>query len=166
MKTIKVHFHRKFYSWWNPIKYTTSIIKLFSNDIFYHVSFEIEGTIYSQKKIYESDCKNGVGKYANPRADVAYTVPLKINEQAYNKIVNDYNLMVGSKYDFFGVLFGFFGYKIHNARKYFCSELFLPILKHAYGITKKDLRTNLSPKDVRMICLGLIVKNTYSKTAF
>ena len=121
--------------------------------------FKLKERFIHKKNIYESDFKNGVGKYANPRADISYTVPLKINEQAYNKIVNDYDLMVGKKYDFFGVLFGFFGYKIHDTNKYFCSELFLPILKHAYGITKKDLRTNLSPKDVRMICLGLIVKN-------
>ena len=114
-----------------------------------------------KKNIYESDFKNGVGRYANRRSDIAYTVILKINEQAYNKIVNQYSLMVGSQYDFFGVLLGFFGYKIHNTKKYFCSELFLPILKHAYNITKKDLKTNLSPKDVRMVCLGLIAKNTY-----
>ena len=149
---IKVHFHRKFYKWWNPIKYTTSIIKLFSNDIYYHVSFEIDG-IY-----YESEFFDGVSRFIHPRNDIAETVELHLGKETTKKVAKEFISMLGKKYDFFGVLFGFFGYKVHKSDKYFCSELFLPILKHAYGITKNDLKTNLSPKDVRMICLGLTAK--------
>ena len=150
---IKVHFHRKFYKWWNPIKYTTSIIKIFSNDIFYHVSFEID------RVYYESEFFTGVIASIYPRDDIAYTLDLKFNKETTKKIIKEFESMLGKKYDFFGVIFGFFGYKVHKTDKYFCSELFLPILKHAYGITKNDLKTNLSPKDVRMICLGLLAKN-------
>jgi len=146
---IKVHFHKKFYKWWNPLKYTTSIIKIFSNDIYYHVSFEID------KKYYESEFFSGVARYANPRNDIAYTLKLHLDEKIVKKIVKEFKSMLGKKYDFFGVIFGFFGRKVHESNKYFCSELFLPILKHAYGITKDDLKTNLSPKDVRMFCLAL-----------
>lgn len=149
---IKVHFHKKEYKWWNPIKYTTSIIKIFSNDIYYHVSFEID------KKYYESEFFTGVARFNNPRNDIAHTIELNINKTTTKKIVKEYESMLGKKYDFFGVIFGFFGQKVHESDKYFCSELFLPILKHAYGITKNDLKTNLSPKDVRMICLGLTAK--------
>lgn len=152
-KILKVHFHRKYYKWWNPIKYTTSIIKLFSNDTFYHVSFE------ANKKYYEAEFFKGCNYSNYSRDDIAYTIKLIINETSFKKIIAEYNKMLGSKYDFFGVLFGFFGYKIQSKRKYFCSELFLPILKHAYQITKNDLKTNLSPKDVRMICLGINAKN-------
>jgi hypothetical protein len=146
---IKVHFHKKEYKWWNPIKYTTSIIKIFSNDIYYHVSFEID------KKYYESEFFSGVARYANPRNDIAYTLKLYLDKKIIKKIVDEYESMLGKKYDLFGVIFGFFGHKVHESDKYFCSELFLPILKHAYGITKNDLKTNLSPKDVRMFCLAL-----------
>jgi hypothetical protein len=149
---IKVHFHKKFYKWWNPIKYTTSIIKIFSNDIYYHVSFEID------KKYYESEFFTGVARFNNPRNDIAHTIELNINKTTTKKIVKEYESMLGKKYDFFGVIFGFFGQKVHESDKYFCSELFLPILKHAYGVIKNDLKTNLSPKDVRMICLGLTAK--------
>jgi uncharacterized protein YycO len=146
---IKVHFHKKEYKWWNPIKYTTSTIKIFSNDIYYHVSFEID------KKYYESEFFSGVARYSNPRNDIAHTIELNVNKTTTKKIVKELNSMLGKKYDFFGVIFGFFGHKVHESDKYFCSELFLPILKHAYGITKDDLKTNLSPKDVRMFCLAL-----------
>ena len=150
---IKAHFHKKEYKWWNPIKYTTSIIKIFSNDIYYHVSFE------KDKKYYESEFFKGVSRFMHPRNDIAHTIELNIDKKTTKKIVDEFESMIGKKYDFFGVLFGFFGVKIHDTNKYFCSELFLPILKHAYGITKNDLKTNLSPKDVRMICLGLTAKN-------
>lgn len=151
---ISVHFHKKEYKWWNPIKYTTSIIKIFSNDIYYHVSFEID------RVYYESEFFSGVSRFVEPRDDISHTVQLELDKKIYkNLIVNDYQNMIGKKYDFFGVIFGFFGYKVHKTDKYFCSELFLPILKHAYGITKNDLKTNLSPKDVRMICIGLIAKS-------
>jgi hypothetical protein len=150
---IKVHFHKKEYKWWNPIKYTTSIIKIRSNDIYYHVSFEIF------KKYYESEFFSGFTKYNNPRNDIAYTIELDIDITTKKKIVAEFESMLGKKYDLFGVIFGFFGRKIHKSDKYFCSELFLPILKHAYNITKNDLKTNLSPKDVRMICIGLIAKS-------
>ena len=150
---IKVHFHKKQYKWWNPLKYTTSIIKIFSNDIYYHVSFEID------RVYYESEFFSGVTQFINPRNDIAYTVELDLDYHIITKVVDEFESMIGKKYDFFGVIFGFFGYKVHKTDKYFCSELFLPILKHAYGITKNDLKTNLSPKDVRMICLGLIAKS-------
>lgn len=146
---IKVHFHKKEYKWWNILKYTTSIIKIFSNDIYYHVSFEID------KKYYESEFFSGVARYANPRNDIAYTLQLHLDKKIIKKIIDEFESMLGKKYDFFGVIFGFFGQKVHESDKYFCSELFLPILKHAYGITKNDLKTNLSPKDVRMFCLAL-----------
>jgi|TARA_R100000084_G_C4624181_1_gene134822 hypothetical protein len=149
---IKVHFHKKKYKWWNPLKYTTSIIKIFSNDIYYHVSFE------ENKKYYESEFFSGVVRYANPRNDIAHTIELNINKPTTKKIIKEFESMLGKKYDFFGVVFGFFGHKVHESDKYFCSELFLPILKHAYNITKDDLKTNLSPKDVRMICFGLTAK--------
>lgn len=150
---IKVHFHEKNYKWWNLFRYTTSIIKIFSNDIYYHVSFEID------RLYYESEFSSGVARYHYPRNDIAYTVNLNINKKTIEKIIDDYEAILGKKYDFFGVVFGFFGHKIHDTNKYFCSELFLPILKHAYGITKNDLKTNISPKDVRMICLGINAKN-------
>jgi hypothetical protein len=150
---IKVHFHKKNYKWWNPIKYTTSIIKIFSNDIYYHVSFQIDN-IY-----YESEFFSGVSRFIEPRDDIAHTVELNIDKPTTKKIIKEFQSMLGKKYDFFGVVFGFFGYKVHKTDKYFCSELFLPILKHAYGITKNDLKTNISPKDVRMICIGLIAKS-------
>ena len=146
---IKVHFHKKEYKWWNPLRYTTSIIKIFSNDIYYHVSFMID------KKYYESQFFSGVAQFMHPRNDVAHTIELNINKTTTKKIVKELDSLLGKKYDFFGVIFGFFGLKVHESDKYFCSELFLPILKHAYGITKNDLKTNLSPKDVRMICLGI-----------
>lgn len=149
---IKVHFHKKEYKWWNPLRYTTSIIKIFSNDIYYHVSFEID------KKYYESQFFSGVAQFMHPRNDVAHTIELNINKTTTKKIVKEFDSMIGKKYDFFGVIFGFFGRKVHKTDKYFCSELFLPILKHTYGITKNDLKTNFSPKDVRMICLGLTAK--------
>jgi hypothetical protein len=149
---IKVHFHKKEYKWWNPLKYTTSIIKIFSNDIYYHVSFEID------KKYYESQFFSGVARFMHPRNDVAHTIELNINKTTTKKIVKEFDSMIGKKYDFFGVIFGFFGHKVHESDKYFCSELFLPIIKHAYNITKDDLKTNYSPKDVRMICLGLTAK--------
>ena len=150
---IKVHFHKKNYKWWNPLKYTTSIIKIFSNDIYYHVSFEIF------KNYYESEFFSGVSRFMYPRDDIAYTIELDLDNHIIEKIRNEFKSMLGKKYDFFGVIFGFFGWKVHDTNKYFCSELFLPILKHAYGIRKNDLKTNISPKDVRMICLGLIAKN-------
>lgn len=146
---IKVHFHKKEYKWWNLLKYTTDIIKIFSNDIYYHVSFEID------KNYYESEFFSGVARYSNPRNDIAYTLKLYLDKKIIKKIVDEYESMLGKKYDFLGVIFGFFGRKVHDSNKYFCSELFLPILKHAYGITKNDLKTNLSPKDVRMFCLAL-----------
>lgn len=150
---IKVHFHQKDYKWWNPLKYTTKIIKVRSNDIYYHVSFEIN------RKYYEAKFLTGVSKHNIQRNDIADTIKLNIDDATTKKIVNEYESMLGNKYDFFGVIFGFFGYKVHDSNKYFCSELFLPILKHAYGITQYDFKTNLSPKDVRMICLGLIADN-------
>jgi hypothetical protein len=150
---IKVHFHKKEYKWWNPIKYTTSIIKIFSNDIYYHVSFEID------RLYYESEFFSGVSRFMHPRNDIACTIELDLDYHIITKVVDEFESMLGKKYDFFGVIFGFFGYKVHKTDKYFCSELFLPILKHAYGITKNDLKTNLSPKDVRMICIGLIAKS-------
>ena len=96
-----------------------------------------------------------VARYANPRNDIAYTLQLHLDKKIIKKIVDEFESMLGKKYDFFGVIFGFFGQKVHESDKYFCSELFLPILKHAYAITKNDLKTNLSPKDVRMFCLAL-----------
>lgn len=152
-KIIKVHFHRKYYKWWNPLKYTTSIIKTRSNDAYYHVSFE------ENKIFYESEFFSGVSSLIEPRDDIAHTIELNIDKKTTQKIVKEFESMLGKKYDLFGVIFGFFGHKVHESDKYFCSELFLPILKHAYGITKNDLQTNLSPKDVRMICLGLTAKN-------
>lgn len=146
---IKVHFHKKKYPWWNPIKYTTSIIKMFSNDSYYHVSFQIS------EKYYESEFFNGVSRFNHPRNDIAYTIELDLDYHIIARIRNEFETMLGKKYDLFGVIFGFFGRKIHDKNKYFCSELFLPILHHAYEIKKNDLKTNLSPKDVRMICLGL-----------
>lgn len=146
---IKVHFHKKEYKWWNPLKYTTSIIKIFSNDIYYHVSFEID------KKYYESEFFSGVSRFMHPRNDIAYSIELYLDKKIIKKIVDEFESMLGKKYDLFGVIFGFFGHKVHESDKYFCSELFLPILKHAYGITKDNLKTNLSPKDVRMFCLAL-----------
>jgi len=146
---IKVHFHKKEYKWWNPLKYTTSIIEIRSNDIYYHVSFE------ESKIFYEAEFFSGVSSFIQPRDDIAYTIELHIDKKTTKKIVDEFESMLGKKYDLFGVIFGFFGYKVHDRNKYFCSELFLPILKHAYGITKDDLKTNLSPKDVRMFCLAL-----------
>lgn len=146
---IKVHFHKKEYKWWNPLKYTTSIIKIFSNDIYYHVSFEID------KKYYESEFFSGVSRFMHPRNDIAYSIELYLDKKIIKKIVDEFESMLGKKYDLFGVIFGFFGHKVHESDKYFCSELFLPIIKHAYGITKDNLKTNLSPKDVRMFCLAL-----------
>lgn len=150
---IKVHFHKKEYKWWNPIKYTTNIIRIGSNDDYYHVSFE------ESKIFYESEFFNGVSRFMNPRNDIAYTIELDLDYNITKKVVDEFESMLGKKYDLFGVIFGFFGRKVHDTNKYFCSELFLPILKHAYGIRENDLKTNLSPKDVRMICLGLIAKN-------
>lgn len=151
---IRVHFHKKEYKWWNPLKYTTSIIKFFSNDIYYHVSFEID------KVFYQSGFYNGVSRFIEPRDDIAHTIELNIDKTTTKKIIKEFDLMIGKKYDFFGVIFGFFGRKVHDKNKFFCSELFIPIIKNAYIIDLNTIQTNLSPKDVRMICIGINAKPT------
>ena len=98
---IKVHFHRKFYKWCNPLKYTTSIIKIRSNDAYYHVSFE------ESKIFYESEFFSGVSRFMHPRNDIAYTIELDLDHHITTKVVDEFESMLGKKYDFFGVLFGF-----------------------------------------------------------
>lgn len=143
-----INFHAKKYSWYNPLRYTSLAIKSKSNDIFYHVSYTVKNDIY------ESTFFTGVTKNRR-RDDIAKRIYLKIPEENELLIKSDFEALIGKKYDFKGVLLGFFGFKIEDSNAYFCSELFNVVLKHGYGIGMDTIKTNLSPKDVRMICIGI-----------
>ena len=152
MNSIFVYFHDKEYPWHHPYRYTTKTIKACTNDAYYHVSFRID------QDYYESTYFGGFKKTLTRRTDIANTYIIWLQDEMAEKIKQEWDALVGSKYDLLGVLFGFFGTKIHNPKAYFCSELFGSVLKHAFQIDQNSLKTNLSQKDIRMLCIGIKTK--------
>ncbi|HBY69527.1 MAG TPA: hypothetical protein DEG69_18345, partial [Flavobacteriaceae bacterium] len=68
------------------------------------------------------------------------------------------------KYDFLGVLLGFFSFKIENIKKPFCSEYVDHIYFNLYlGFKESSLKTNLSPKVIISKCESFLLGLNYAK---
>lgn len=159
MNTIKIHFHSDTkYSWFNIFKYTTKLIKIVTNSNYYHVSYEI------CNYFYESTFFNGVTVSTKKRDDITETYIIKTNQTKFLKTKKKLNKLVGKKYDYKAALIGFFGNKFQNPKALYCSEIFLSILKINYKNNIK-FKTNLSPKDVKMILTGIKITSSNIKHA-
>lgn len=148
MNKIYVNFHNEKFKWYELYFWTTKLIKLITNDKYYHVSCTID------KKFYEATFFSGVAKKNEPstKMGLVYEIPVDNKTKAYLK--KHLNSLIGSRYDYYAILFGFFGFKKQTRKAYFCSELMQAVLKYALDIKINNMNTNLSPKDIRMILAG------------
>ncbi len=123
-----------------------SIIKLKTNSKVNHVSIEIP-----KVGIYQALSRNGVTKTKTHYAKPIVSVKLPFNTQSFagKEFIQYLDELVNKKtsYDFIGVLLGFFGIKIQNKKKFFCSEL-ADLYFSRYLSKKSFVYTNLSPKEV------------------
>lgn len=152
MTKIYIHFHNEKFSILNPLFYSTAIIKFFTNDIFYHVSIEINN-IY-----YEANFFSGVIKSNQISSNIGLTYVLDVDTKTKSKIVSELNALIGAKYDYLALLSGFFGKKIQSKKAYFCSEICDIVTQNVLDVSIKNMNTNPSPKDVRMILTGAKIK--------
>ena len=155
---ITIYFHDQKFRWYDPKRYTTAIIKWLSNDIFYHVSFRLKSEFYNESKYYEASFFGGVvsPKKLSSHSSLNYTI--EITNEQFIKLSDFYDYLLGKPYDYKALITGFFGRKNENSKAYFCSELLLKIL-HDLGVNTNQFKTNISPKDARMILIGLAINN-------
>ena len=123
-----------------------SIIKLKTNSKVNHVSIEIPNV-----GIYQALSRNGVTKTKTHPAKpiVSIKLPFSTKSFAGKEFIQYLDELVAqnTSYDFIGVLLGFFGIKIQNKKKFFCSEL-ADLYFSRYLSKKSFVYTNLSPKEV------------------
>ena len=148
MNKIYINFHDKKFEWYELYFWTTKIIKLVTNDKYYHVSCTIDG------QYYEATFFSGVVKQSQPSTKMGLVYEIMVNDKTKTYLKKHLNSLVGAKYDYFAILFGFFGIKNQSTKSYFCSEIIHAILKYALDIQINNMQTNLSPKDIRMILAG------------
>ena len=148
MDKIYINFHNQKFKWYELYFWTTGIIKLFTNDRYYHVSCKIDN------KFYEATFFSGVTARKQPTTKIGLAYEIPVDSKTKTHLKKHLNTMLGKQYDYYAILFGFFGFKTHSIKKYFCSEIIHAILKYALDIKINNMQTNLSPKDIRMILSG------------
>ena len=149
MKNLIIYCHDQKFEWWDFRKYTTAIIKFFSNDIFYHQSFLLGN------QVYEANAFSGVVYREGLSSDASLRFEISITEKQYEKLKRIYDSLVGRPYDYLAIIAGFFGIKVENSKAFYCSELLNPIFYHVFGIKTREFKTNLTPKDARMILTAI-----------
>jgi hypothetical protein len=145
MKRLRIYCHDQKFEWWDFRRYTTAIIKIFSNDIFYHQSFILGN------QVYESNAFKGVVYREGLSSESSLWFEIALSDKQYYKLKAVYDALVGRPYDYLAIIVGFFGLKIENSKAFYCSELLNPIFYHIFGIKTREFKTNLTPKDARMI---------------
>jgi len=151
MNTITFNFHGQQFKWWQFERYTTAIIKAKSNDLYYHMSLTINDQIN-----FEALALEGVVKGRELSTPPTYSITFFVeNGEKFNAFYNKLLEIEGKKYDYKGVLLGFFGINIQNKNKWYCSELGWIFFKTFFPNFEKSIKTNISPKSLRMILEGL-----------
>ena len=143
--TIKHHFHGKKFKPWQWEFWTTLIIKIKTNDKYYHTSFQIDNDYW------EALLSDGVVKSNTPSIDPTYSIIFIVpKDETFNKMYNYLSQQKGKKYDLWSVLRGFFGRKENDVNRWWCSELNSIFFK--FYMPNLPIKTNVSPKDLRMLC--------------
>jgi len=155
---ITIYFHDQKFKWYDPKRWTTAIIKWLSNDIFYHVSFRLKSEFYNESKLYEASFFGGVVSPKELSSHSSLNYQIQIPNDTFVRLSDYYDELVGLPYDYTALITGFFGKKNENSKAYFCSELLLKIL-NVLGVDTSIFSTNISPKDARMMLVGLAVNN-------
>ncbi len=148
MNKIYINFHNQKFKWYQLYFWTTKIIKFVTNDKYYHVSCTIDG------QYYEATFFSGVVKRSQPSTKMGLAYEMLVDNKTKTHLKKHLNSLLGAKYDYYAILFGFFGFKKHSTKSYFCSELMQAVIKYALDIKINNMKTNLSPKDIRMILSG------------
>ena len=147
-----------------------SIIRFKTNSKINHVSIEIpESLNLDCSGIYESKSSNGVirSKTHLRTPEYSYKMPFNYHTNNAKKAISymEKSVKENYKYDFLGVLLGFFSFKIENPKKPFCSEYVNYIYFNLYlGIKdiSSNLKTNLSPKVVISKCEAFLLGLDYA----
>ncbi len=150
MDTIKIvhNFHGSQFPIYDYRFIGSNIIKMRANDKYYHASTFVDGWYY------ESVIFEGVVRNRKPSTKVSYSIAFEVpKDERYNAYFNELYSQLGKKYDYKGVLLGFFGIKIQDKDRYYCNELNNIFLKH-YAKDLVSVKTNYSPKDLRLLLMG------------
>tara|TARA_B100000287_G_scaffold407762_1_gene433495 strand:- start:472 stop:969 length:498 start_codon:yes stop_codon:yes gene_type:complete len=149
---IKIHFYKS--PWYMIFAW---LIRVVTNSKVNHVSIELPESLGTDcPGIYETKTRGAVKTNLHIK-NLSYTFNLPFDPHSANgkKTISFLKKSVAEKYkyDFLGVLLGFFGVKIENEKKYFCSEY----VDYAYfelylGLKNSKLKTNLSPKIIAAKC--------------
>lgn len=149
--SITFNFHGKRYKPWQIEFWTTLLIRLKTNDYYYHVSLTINNTNH-----FEALCCEGVVNPTQLKTDPTYKIRFNVEDNDnFEKFITILENQVGKPYDWLAVLLGFFGIKISDKNKWYCNELAYIFYDVYFPSLKNRLKTNLSPKSFRLLTEGL-----------
>ena len=149
--SITFNFHGKRYKPWQIEFWTTLLIRLKTNDRYYHVSITVNDTNY-----FEALSFDGVVNPVKLKTQPTYKIRFNVEDNdKFEKFMTKLEDQVGKPYDWVAVLLGFFGIKISAKNKWYCNELAYIFYDVYFPAIQNRLKTNLSPKSFRLLTEGL-----------
>lgn len=144
MFSIKFHFYRDEFKWYDLRNLIVKPIRVVTNSIYNHVAIEMN------RIIYQSQSFKGVWAISESFYDrkPAKTIEIKVTENVFYDVKKRITNELGKDYDYKCAI-GFLGGKpLHKKDRWFCSELanlaFYDIIEGFY----EESQTLISPKDL------------------
>lgn len=144
MCSIKFHFYRDEYKWYDPRNLIVKPIRVVTNSIYNHVAIELNRVIY-QSQSFKGVWAINTSLY-NRKPEK--TLEIKVSEQVFYDVKKRITDELGKPYDYKCVLGFLGGQPLHKKDKWFCSELanlaFYDIIDGFF----EESKTLISPKDL------------------